>query len=62
MNLQAARQTLRSALPLIMVVAVLGFTAYRLRFAPVQVRAVRMSSEVVTPTCPLFLGKPKFGC
>lgn len=39
MNLQAARQTLRSALPLLIVVVVLGIAGYRLRFAPVQVRA-----------------------
>jgi HlyD family secretion protein len=48
MNLQVARQTLRSALPLVIVVAVLGVVGYRLRFAPVQVRAARATFEKVT--------------
>ena len=48
MNLQAARQMLRSALPLVIVVAVLGIAGYRVRFAPVQVRAVQATTEVVT--------------
>lgn len=48
MNVQAARQTLRSALPLVIVVAVLGIAGYRLRFAPVQVRAAQATTEVVT--------------
>ncbi len=48
MNLQAARQTLRSALPLLIVVVVLGIAGYRLRFAPVQVRAGQATTEIVT--------------
>lgn len=48
MNLQSARQTVRSVLPLLLVVAVLGIAGYRLRFAPVQVRAAKATTEEVT--------------
>jgi HlyD family secretion protein len=48
MNLQAARQTIRSALPLLVVVVVLGIAGYRLRFAPVQARAAQATTEIVT--------------
>lgn len=48
MNLQAARQTLRSALPLVIVVAILGIAGYQLRIAPVQARAAQATTEVVT--------------
>ena len=48
MNLQAARQTFRSALPLVIVAAVLGIAGYKLRFAPVEARGVQATNEQIT--------------
>lgn len=48
MKIQAIRQTVRSALPLFLILAVLGFAGYRLRFAPVQVHALRTNNGSIT--------------
>jgi HlyD family secretion protein len=48
MNIQSIRQTVRSSLPLLLIAGVLAVTAYRLRFAPVPVRALPIGGASLT--------------